>query len=56
MSAADSSFAWDLRCEVREKLICYLQQHYPDSLPRTRAEFTAMALADSELAKRRQAG
>jgi hypothetical protein len=38
MSSADSSLSWDLRCEVREKMIAYLQQHYPGSLPRTRAE------------------
>lgn len=38
MSAADSNAAWDLRCEVREKMIQYLQEHYPDSLPRVRAE------------------
>jgi small-conductance mechanosensitive channel len=38
MSAGDSSAAWDLRCEVREKLLAYLQQHYPQSLPRLRAE------------------
>jgi len=36
-SAADSSKAWDLRCEVREKLITFLQEHYPNSLPKTRA-------------------
>jgi small-conductance mechanosensitive channel len=38
MSASDSSKAWDLRCFVREKLVEFLQQHYPQSLPRTRAE------------------
>ena len=38
MSAADSSAAWDLRCLVRENLIGYLQKHYPQCLPRTRAE------------------
>ena len=38
MSAPDSSVAWDLRCYVREKLIGYLQERYPASLPRTRAE------------------
>jgi small-conductance mechanosensitive channel len=37
-SAADASMAWDLRCEVREKLVVFLQTHYPDSLPRVRAE------------------
>jgi hypothetical protein len=38
VSAADSSKAWDLRCEVREKLIAFLQEKYPGSLPRVRAE------------------
>jgi small-conductance mechanosensitive channel len=38
MSATDSSKAWDLRCLVREKLITFLQQKYPQSLPRTRVE------------------
>jgi hypothetical protein len=36
-SAADSSRAWDLRCEVREKLVSYLRRTFPDALPRTRA-------------------
>jgi hypothetical protein len=38
-SAADSSIEWDLRCEVREKLIDFVQRNYPQFLPRTRAEF-----------------
>ena len=38
MSAADSSAAWDLRCEVREKLLEFLQQRFPDCLPRIRVE------------------
>lgn len=38
MSAADSSIAWDLRCEVREKLLKFIQEKYPDALPKTRAE------------------
>jgi hypothetical protein len=35
-SAADASRAWDLRCEVREKLIRFLQDRHPGSLPRLR--------------------
>ncbi|MCW5620279.1 MAG: mechanosensitive ion channel [Burkholderiales bacterium] len=35
-SAADASLAWNLRCEVREKLIHFLQENYPESLPRLR--------------------
>jgi small-conductance mechanosensitive channel len=38
MSASDSGKAWDLRCYVREKLIAFLQQRYPDCLPKARAD------------------
>lgn len=33
MSAKDSATAWDLRVHVREKLVEFLQQNYPESLP-----------------------
>jgi small-conductance mechanosensitive channel len=36
-SAADAGKAWDLRCEVREKLVDFLRRQYPASLPRLRA-------------------
>jgi small-conductance mechanosensitive channel len=36
MSAADSGSAWDLRCEVREKLLAFVQKNYPQCLPRNR--------------------
>ena len=36
-TAADSSRAWDLRCEIREKLIAYIQKNHPEGLPRVRA-------------------
>jgi hypothetical protein len=38
MSAANSSNAFDLRCHIREGLIRFVQQHYPDSLPVTRLD------------------
>ena len=38
MSAADASTAWTLRCEVREKLVSFIQKNYPEALPRVRAE------------------
>lgn len=41
MDARNSSDAWDLRCLVREKLIQFLQEKYPGSLPRIRGEFNA---------------
>lgn len=37
MSARNSSDAFDLRCLVREKLVAFITEHYPDSLPKTRA-------------------
>jgi hypothetical protein len=37
MSAPDASTAWDLRCYVREKFVAFLQQSYPNCLPKTRA-------------------
>ncbi|WP_225986471.1 mechanosensitive ion channel family protein [Rufibacter sp. LB8] len=36
VSAADSASAFDLRCWVREKLITFVREHYPESLPVTR--------------------
>jgi small-conductance mechanosensitive channel len=37
--SADSAQAlWDLRCEVRERLLAWLQQVHPEGLPRVRAE------------------
>lgn len=38
MSASDASLAWDLRCEVREALITFIQERFPEYLPKTRAE------------------
>ena len=38
VSANSGSAAWDLRCEVREKLIDFLQREYPSALPRRRYE------------------
>jgi len=37
-SASDSGRAFDLRCEIRENLITFIQKNYPATLPRTRAE------------------
>ena len=38
MSAPDAGTLWNLRCEVREKLIVFVQKTYPQSLPIFRAE------------------
>lgn len=42
VSAADSGRAWDLRCSVREKLVAFVRETYPESLPRLRAELWSM--------------
>jgi small-conductance mechanosensitive channel len=37
-TSEDSSKSWDLRCEIREKFIAYVQEHHPRSLPTVRAQ------------------
>jgi small-conductance mechanosensitive channel len=54
-SATDASRAWDLRCEIREQLIKFIQQRYPESLPRVRASFDA-GLASSVAPETTRAG
>jgi small-conductance mechanosensitive channel len=39
-TASDSSKTWDLRCDIREKLIGNIQKHYPRSLPRLRTDMS----------------
>lgn len=38
VSAANSSDLWTLRCKVREALVEYIAEHYPDALPITRVQ------------------
>jgi small-conductance mechanosensitive channel len=38
MSAADAASAWDLRCDVRERLLTFVRERYPAALPRLRVE------------------
>jgi small-conductance mechanosensitive channel len=40
VSAADARKASALRAEVREKLVTFIQSHFPNAFPRTPAEFT----------------
>ncbi|MGI4831961.1 MAG: mechanosensitive ion channel family protein [Janthinobacterium lividum] len=37
VSAVDAPTTFDLRCEMREKLVAFVLQHYPECLPKTRA-------------------
>ncbi|PWW08135.1 mechanosensitive ion channel family protein [Mangrovibacter plantisponsor] len=43
MTAQNSPTAWDLRCYVREKMIEFIQQNYPQSLPHVRATLSNTA-------------
>ncbi len=40
VSAKNSPTAWDLRVHIREKMIEFIQNNYPDSLPKTRIAIT----------------
>ena len=42
VSARDATLAWDLRCRVREALVEFIQQRYPDCLPRLRGTFESL--------------
>jgi small-conductance mechanosensitive channel len=41
VSSRDSGLNWDLRCRVREGLLDFVNEHYPQFLPRARAEVSA---------------
>jgi small-conductance mechanosensitive channel len=57
MSAVDASTCWDLRCEVREKLVAFIQGSYPESLPRVREEtLTADTLSPRQVGQSRPDG
>jgi small-conductance mechanosensitive channel len=51
VSANNASALWDLRCEVREKLIDFLQREHPAALPRRRYEAADSAAAPPEEAR-----
>lgn len=42
VSASNSGRAFDLRCEVREKLVAFLQAEYPHVLPRLRMDMVGI--------------
>jgi len=48
VSADSASTLWDLRCDVREKLIDFLQHEYPAALPRRRYEAAESVLAKAD--------
>jgi len=44
MSAANSLTLWELRCAVREQLIAFIRDNYPEHLPRLRGNLTDTTL------------
>ncbi|MBO0755210.1 MAG: mechanosensitive ion channel family protein [Bradyrhizobiaceae bacterium] len=50
VSARDSGALWNLRCQVREQLIAFLQQQFPNALPRQR---TAVELPPDTLSEQK---
>jgi hypothetical protein len=51
VSADNASTLWDLRCDVREKLIDFLQREYPTALPRRRYEAAESVLEKADEAQ-----
>ncbi len=37
-SAKNATDVWDLRCQIREQLITFIQEQFPESLPKIRRE------------------
>lgn len=50
-SSSDASKSWDLRCEMRERLVAFIQQNYPASLPRLRTTFERAARSEHAVAR-----
>ena len=44
LSSLDSSRNWDARCYVRERLITFVNNRYPECLPQLRAEMSTRTL------------
>lgn len=56
MTAEDAPTAWDLRCEVREQLVRYLQKRHPQALPRLRWAEAELGGAEAEAHQAARAG
>jgi small-conductance mechanosensitive channel len=48
VSARDSGAAFDLRCEVREKLVGFLREEHPEALPRRRQQVVAAGRSEPQ--------
>jgi small-conductance mechanosensitive channel len=52
VSARGSGLLFDLRCDVREGIIAWLMQEYPQSLPRQRTEFIGEIVGEETVKKK----
>lgn len=51
VSARNAPQSWDLRCEIREKLVAYIRDEMPDALPRERAILMQAGGDDAEIVR-----
>lgn len=52
VSARNAPQSWDLRCEIREKLVAFIRDEMPEALPRDRAILIPSADDDADLLRR----
>lgn len=52
VSARNAPQSWDLRCEMREKLIAFIRDEMPEALPRERAILIPQGGGDTEFLQR----
>lgn len=52
VSARNAPQSWDLRCEVREKLVAFIRDEMPEALPRERAILIPSGDDDADLPRR----
>src|SRR3569833_2334594 len=52
VSARNAPQSWDLRCEMREKLIAFIRDEMPEALPRERAILIPQGDIDADVLRR----
>ncbi|WP_430644723.1 mechanosensitive ion channel family protein [Bradyrhizobium vignae] len=55
VSARNAPQSWDLRCEIREKLVAFIRDEMPEALPRERAILIPSVDDDADLVRRTRA-
>ncbi len=52
VSARNAPQSWDLRCEIREKLVAFIRDEMPEALPRDRAILIPPGDDDADFVRR----